>query len=180
MLVNQHDQIQRKKRCDFGGGNDLKTKEKIMSLETFLPLVELWKKEGKVVFTNGCFDILHLGHVDYLEKTRNLGSKLIIGLNTDKSISRIKGEFRPIQDQNCRAHIMAALQCVDAVILFDEETPINLIKAIKPDILAKGDDYQIENIIGADFVIKIGGEVTTIPLIEGYSTTKIIDKIKNT
>lgn len=156
------------------------TSQKILKLEEFQPILTSWKKDGKVVFTNGCFDILHLGHVDYLEKTKSLGSKMVVGLNTDKSVSRIKGETRPIQDQTSRARIIASLECVDAVILFDEETPYDLIKAMKPDILAKGDDYQIENIVGANIVIENGGEVKTIPLIEGYSTTKIIDKIKNT
>ncbi|MFN6944329.1 MAG: D-glycero-beta-D-manno-heptose 1-phosphate adenylyltransferase [Cytophagaceae bacterium] len=157
----------------------MKTEEKIVTVETILPLLNVWRKEGKIVFTNGCFDILHLGHVDYLEKTRNLGSRLIVGLNTDSSINRIKGKDRPIQDEVSRARILAALQCIDAVILFDQNTPLELIKAIKPDILSKGDDYTPDKIIGADFVIENGGTVKTVPLVKGYSTTKIISKILN-
>ncbi|WMJ71589.1 D-glycero-beta-D-manno-heptose 1-phosphate adenylyltransferase [Cytophagaceae bacterium ABcell3] len=156
----------------------MKTADKIKTIETIQPFLDVWRKEGKIVFTNGCFDILHLGHVDYLEKTRNLGHKLILGLNTDRSISTVKGPQRPVQDEVCRARVMASLACVDAVILFGEETPYNLIKAIKPDILAKGDDYTIDKIIGREIVVENGGEVLTVPLINGYSTTNIINKIK--
>jgi D-glycero-beta-D-manno-heptose 1-phosphate adenylyltransferase len=152
--------------------------DKIISKENILPLVNEWKKNGKVVFTNGCFDILHLGHVDYLEKARKLGDKLILGLNTDKSIQRIKGPERPITDEHSRARVIAALGFVDAVILFDEETPHDLISYLKPDILVKGDDYTMENIIGADVVLQNGGTVKTVPLVKGYSTSNIISKIK--
>ncbi|MFL5729742.1 MAG: D-glycero-beta-D-manno-heptose 1-phosphate adenylyltransferase [Cytophagaceae bacterium] len=155
------------------------TSDKILSKEKALPLVNEWKKNGKVVFTNGCFDILHLGHVDYLEKARNLGDKLVLGLNTDKSISRIKGPDRPITDQNSRARVIAALAFVDAVILFDEETPYDLISYLKPDILVKGDDYSLSDIVGADVVINNGGTVKTVSLVKGYSTSNIISKIKN-
>jgi D-glycero-beta-D-manno-heptose 1-phosphate adenylyltransferase len=155
----------------------LNTSEKIKTIETILPLIPLWKKEGKIVFTNGCFDILHLGHVDYLEKARNLGQKLIVGLNTDSSVQRIKGPSRPVQDELCRARLLASMQFVDAVILFDQETPFDLIASIKPDILVKGNDYTIDKIIGAEIVMENGGEVKTIAFIDGYSTSKIIDKI---
>lgn len=154
--------------------------DKITTKEKLSALIPEWKKEGKVVFTNGCFDILHLGHVDYLEKARNLGKKLIVGLNTDQSVQRLKGVNRPICDENSRARVMAALAFVDAVILFDEETPLDLISYLKPDILVKGNDYSIENIVGADIVIKNGGRVETVPLVNGYSTTRVIEKIKTT
>jgi D-glycero-beta-D-manno-heptose 1-phosphate adenylyltransferase len=155
------------------------TSGKIFKKEEALPLINEWKKKGKVVFTNGCFDLLHLGHVDYLEKARNLGDKLILGLNTDKSIQRFKGPERPITDEYSRARVIASLEFVDAVILFDEETPHDLISYLKPDILVKGDDYDIKNIVGADVVLRNGGTVKTVSLVEGYSTSNIISKIKN-
>jgi rfaE bifunctional protein nucleotidyltransferase chain/domain len=154
---------------------------KITDISTAQQLVKHWKHQGYcVVFTNGCFDIVHIGHVDYLEKSRSLGDKLILGLNSDSSVRRIKGEKRPIVEENARARVMAALEFVDAVVFFDEDTPLRLIETIKPDILVKGDDYTLENIIGADFVIKNGGSVKTIPLVKGFSTSNIVEKIKNT
>jgi rfaE bifunctional protein nucleotidyltransferase chain/domain len=138
-----------------------------------------WKANGmKIVFTNGCFDILHLGHVDYLEKARNLGDKLVVGLNSDSSIKKIKGPGRPVLDESARSRILASLSFVDAVILFSEETPLDLIRALKPDILVKGNDYVAENIVGAEFVKSYGGSIKTIDLIQGYSTSGIINKIK--
>ena len=153
---------------------------KILDLAQASAQVAQWQQSGlKVVFTNGCFDILHLGHVDYLEKARQLGDRLVLGLNTDASVSRLKGPLRPVVSQYARARLMAALGFVDTVILFDEPTPLQLIEALKPNILVKGDDYTLQNIVGADFVIAKGGVVKTIPLVEGYSTTRLIDKIKN-
>ncbi|MEQ8362357.1 MAG: D-glycero-beta-D-manno-heptose 1-phosphate adenylyltransferase [Cyclobacteriaceae bacterium] len=141
--------------------------------------VEEWRNQGqKIVFTNGCFDILHLGHVDYLEKAAALGDRLVIGLNTDDSVSRFKGPERPIQDQNSRARILSSLQFVDMVVLFNEDTPLELISSLIPDILVKGSDYLAENIVGAEVVKKNGGEVKTIDFVSGYSTSRIIDKIK--
>lgn len=155
------------------------TSEKILRLDQAIAQVQAWQQKGqKIVFTNGCFDLVHLGHIDYLEKARNLGDKLVLGLNTDASVSRIKGPLRPVVNQEARARLMAALSFVDTVILFDEPTPLQLIEALKPDILVKGDDYSIETIVGADFVIANGGDVKTIALVEGYSTTKLIEKIK--
>ncbi len=155
------------------------TSNKINSLNDAIELVKNWKSaDNKVVFTNGCFDIVHLGHIDYLEKARNLGTKLVLGLNTDASVNRLKGPTRPVVNEYARARMMAAFEFVDAVILFDEPTPLQLIEAIKPDILVKGDDYTVETIVGSDFVIGNGGEVKTISLVEGYSTTKLIEKIK--
>ena len=140
-------------------------------------LVKWRSTNQKVVFTNGCFDLLHLGHVDYLAKARGLGDKLIIGLNTDASVKRLKGPSRPIKDELSRAHILAAMQFVDAVIFFDEETPIDLISRVKPDVLVKGGDYTIEGIVGHEFVLKNGGEVCTIEFVAGYSSSTLIDKI---
>lgn len=155
------------------------TKDKIVSLHEASQLVQEWKNEGqKVVFTNGCFDILHLGHVDYLEKARNLGTKLVLGLNTDASISRLKGAERPIVPENARARVIASLAFVDLVVLFSEDTPLKLIKTLEPSILVKGNDYTIEQIVGAKEVLEKGGQVKTIELVEGFSTSNIVEKIK--
>ena len=157
----------------------METSRKILPLDKGINKINEWKKNGhKVVFTNGCFDILHLGHLDYLEKSRNLGDRLVIGLNTDGSVRQLKGPNRPINSELSRARMLAALAFVDLVITFDEETPLELIKKVKPDILIKGKDYSIENIVGAEFVLGNGGEVKTIEILEGYSTTEIINKIK--
>lgn len=131
-----------------------------------------------MVFTNGCFDILHLGHIDYLEKAQALGSKLIVGLNADTSVKRLKGPERPVNPQVARARMLAALAFVDAVVLFEEDTPLTLIETLAPDVLVKGGDYEISNIVGAPFVMNNGGKVLTIPLVQGYSTTNIINKVK--
>jgi rfaE bifunctional protein nucleotidyltransferase chain/domain len=140
----------------------------------------VWKQENQqVVFTNGCFDILHLGHVDYLEKARQTGTKMIVGVNADSSVRQLKGPSRPVNNEYARARILAALEFVDLVIIFEEETPLNLINELQPDILVKGDDYSIETIVGAKEVIAHGGKVTTIPLVPTYSTTNIIQKLKN-
>jgi rfaE bifunctional protein nucleotidyltransferase chain/domain len=140
----------------------------------------VWKQENQhVVFTNGCFDILHLGHVDYLEKARQTGTKMIVGVNADSSVRQLKGPSRPVNNEYARARILAALEFVDLVIIFEEETPLNLINELLPDILVKGDDYSIDTIVGAKEVIAHGGKVTTIPLVPTYSTTNIIQKLKN-
>ncbi|MBX2843437.1 MAG: D-glycero-beta-D-manno-heptose 1-phosphate adenylyltransferase [Flammeovirgaceae bacterium] len=155
------------------------TKAKIYKMEDLLKVRACWKNANeKVVFSNGCFDILHLGHVDYLEKAANLGERMIIGLNTDASVSKLKGPGRPINTEYARARLLASLEFVDAIILFGEETPLELITEILPDILVKGNDYAIENIVGAKEVIANGGEVKTISLVEGFSTTNIITKIQ--
>ena len=152
--------------------------DKIVTRLELVQQVTSWKAQRlRVVFTNGCFDLLHLGHVDYLEKAKQLGDKLIVAVNTDASVSRLKGPERPLQDEMSRARIMASLLFVDTVVLFDEETPYELIKTVLPDILVKGDDYAIENIVGQDIVLENGGEVKTIQLVKGYSTSGIVDKI---
>ncbi|MBK0382208.1 D-glycero-beta-D-manno-heptose 1-phosphate adenylyltransferase [Pedobacter sp. SD-b] len=148
------------------------------SLNDFESQLEIWKKEKQqLVFTNGCFDIMHLGHVDYLSKAADLGTKLIVGLNSDASTKNLKGPTRPICNQKSRAGLLAALFFVDAVILFDEQTPINLISRILPDVLVKGADYNIDQIVGAKEVLANGGEVKTISFLEGYSTSSIEQKI---
>ena len=132
----------------------------------------------KIVFTNGCFDLLHDGHLELLIKAKQLHGKLIVGINNDASVKRLKGESRPIKNQNSRLLQLAALQMVDGVILFEEDTPLDLIKKIEPDILVKGGDYQIETIVGAKEVMANGGRVEVIPLVEGFSTTNLIQKMK--
>ncbi len=137
-----------------------------------------WKKEGKkIVFSNGCFDILHRGHIEYLAKASALGDILIIGLNADISVKRIKGKTRPINDEHARAILLAALSFVDGVVLFEEDTPYNLINLIKPDIIVKGKDYKVRNVVGYDILKKYGGQVKTIKLVNGYSTSDIEKKI---
>jgi rfaE bifunctional protein nucleotidyltransferase chain/domain len=134
--------------------------------------------EKKVVFTNGCFDIIHLGHTDYLSKAASLGDEMIVGLNSDASIRSIKGSSRPVQDEKARAYIMASFSFVSKVVIFGEDTPLELIQYIQPDILVKGSDYAIDEIVGADVVKAKGGEIKTIDLVKGYSTTSIIEKLK--
>ena len=131
------------------------------------------------MFTNGVFDLLHPGHVDYLAKAADLGDSLIVGLNADASVKKLnKGALRPLQSEWARAYVLSALESVKAVIIFSEETPLNLINAIQPDVLVKGGDYTIDTIVGAKEVLALGGEVKVIPFLEGYSTTAIEQKIK--
>ncbi|NOU45773.1 MAG: D-glycero-beta-D-manno-heptose 1-phosphate adenylyltransferase [Bacteroidales bacterium] len=151
---------------------------KIYSWGSLAVQLESWRQQHKkIVFTNGCFDILHLGHVDYLSKAADLGDVMILGLNTDKSVSRIKGPERPVNDEKSRSLIMASLQFVDAVVLFDEPTPYELICLVQPDVLVKGKDYRAEDVVGYDIVTAKGGKVITLDLVEGYSTSGIIQKI---
>jgi D-glycero-beta-D-manno-heptose 1-phosphate adenylyltransferase len=131
----------------------------------------------KIVFTNGCFDIIHRGHVEYLLKAAKLGNMLIVGLNTDSSVKKLKGTNRPLQDQETRSRVLASMYFVNYVVLFGEDTPYELIKVVRPDILVKGGDYKPEDIVGYDIVTKYGGQVTTIPLIKGYSTSSVIKKL---
>ena len=154
------------------------TANKIHTLSEAIAQVADWRNAGqRVVFTNGCFDIVHLGHIDYLEKARALGQILVVGLNTDASVSRIKGPLRPVVNQTARARLMAALAFVDLVVLFDEPTPLELIEHLRPDVLVKGDDYTPATIVGADFVLAHGGTVETIALVPGYSTSSLIEQI---
>jgi rfaE bifunctional protein nucleotidyltransferase chain/domain len=143
-------------------------------------VVKTWKdNEQCVVFTNGCFDILHLGHIDYLEKAKLKGDKLIIGLNSDHSVRKLKGNQRPINSIMARSRMLAAIEFVDLVIEFNEDTPLILIESLVPDVLVKGGDYNKENIVGAESVLISGGSVEVIEFTDGYSTTKLIDQLKN-
>lgn len=152
---------------------------KIHTWETLKTQVATWQAQGKkIVFSNGCFDLVHKGHIDYLNRAADLGDILVMGLNTDASVSKLKGPHRPIQDEQSRLLIMAALQCVSAVVLFNEETPYDLIKLVQPDVLVKGSDYQPENIVGYDIVTAKGGMVKTIDFLPGYSTSAIEKRIK--
>lgn len=153
-------------------------KNKLLSREALETKLAEWRSAGEtIVFTNGCFDILHRGHVEYLAQAADLGDKLIVGLNTDASVKRLKGENRPVNDEKSRALLLSALQFVDAVVFFDEDTPYELIKQVQPDILVKGNDYKPEEIVGYDIVIAKGGKVLTIDLVEGFSTTNIIKRL---
>ena len=155
-------------------------KNKILSTNELLNWLAIWRFQSKkIVWTNGCFDLLHLGHIDYLSKAKNQGNILIVGVNSDASVRKIKKEGRPITDEISRSTLVAALHVVDAVILFDDETPYELIKLIQPDVLVKGSDYNAEDIVGYDVVQAKGGEVVTIDFLKGYSTTAIEEKIKN-
>ena len=152
---------------------------KIYNLDNLTPLVETWRIDGnKVVFTNGCFDVIHRGHIELLARTADLGDKLIIGLNSDKSIQKIKGKDRPIIDEQSRAILLAALSFVDAIVLFSEDTPLKLISSLLPDVLAKGGDYKIKNIVGNEIVQRNGGKIKLVSFLDGFSSTTIIDKIK--
>ena len=133
-------------------------------------------KNHKIVFTNGCFDLLHVGHVRYLQEARSFGQFLVVAVNADSSVKALKGPSRPIQNENDRAEILAALECVSATILFSEETPEKIIKLIKPDVLVKGGDWKIEQIVGADFVQSYGGKVKSLKFVDGRSTTSLIEK----
>jgi len=153
-------------------------RNKILSGQALARALAIWRfHDRKIVFTNGCFDILHLGHIDYLAKAADLGHVLVIGLNTDASASRMKGPQRPLQVQDSRAMVLASLGFVTAVVLFDEETPYELIHLVQPDILVKGADYKPEEIVGYDIVKAKGGEVVTLEFLQGYSTTGIVEKI---
>ena len=152
---------------------------KIHTKESLIRQCLVWRAKGqKIVFTNGCFDILHHGHLDYLAKAADMGNVLIVGVNTDDSVHKLKGPERPVTNEKDREFQLSSLLCVDAVCLFDEDTPLELIQALKPDVLVKGGDYNIDNIVGASFVKSYGGKVEIVPFVQGYSTTGIIEYIK--
>ncbi len=155
-----------------------KIQSKIQGRSQLTETAAHWRAQGeRIVFTNGCFDLLHFGHVHYLAAARDLGHRLVVGVNSDASVQRLKGPGRPIQDERTRLHLLAALACVDAVVLFEEDTPYGLIAAIKPNVLVKGGDWLPAQIVGADLVLADGGEVCSLPFVEGFSTTKIEQKI---
>nr|WP_287411810.1 D-glycero-beta-D-manno-heptose 1-phosphate adenylyltransferase [Pseudodesulfovibrio sp.] len=153
---------------------------KLMSIRTFLKKKAEFMPGHKLVFTNGCFDVLHSGHVDLLTRTRALGDSLVLGLNSDESVKMLgKGDDRPLNNQDDRAFVLAGLTCVDYVVIFHESTPLELIKACRPQVLVKGGDWPVDTIVGADVVEKAGGEVHSLPLLEGYSTTDFLEKVRN-
>uniref|UniRef100_A0A7C5SY89 D-glycero-beta-D-manno-heptose 1-phosphate adenylyltransferase n=1 Tax=Thermocrinis ruber TaxID=75906 RepID=A0A7C5SY89_9AQUI len=149
----------------------------IVELKELLELLEKVRGKKKIVFTNGCFDILHAGHADYLNKAKSLGDILVVGINSDASVKRIKGEKRPILPQQMRAYLLDNLKPVDYVVIFEEDTPLELIKAIKPDVLVKGADWDLERIVGAEFVLSYGGRVERIPFSFDISTSKVIERV---
>ena len=152
--------------------------KKIVTREEAQRIVTEWKAQGeKVVFTNGCFDIIHKGHVCYLAQARDLGTKLVLGLNTDASIKRLKGDSRPIKEEESRALTVASFAFIDLVVLFDEDTPHELISLLVPNVLVKGSDYKVQDIVGADVVLQHGGEVKTIDFVQGFSTTNYVKKL---
>ncbi len=149
------------------------------NFETITTTVRTWKSTGeKIVFTNGCFDLIHYGHLHYLAQAAALGDRLIVGLNSDESVKRLKGEQRPIKDEINRSFLLASLACVDGVVLFSEDTPLNLINLIRPNILVKGGDWQPHQIVGSDIVLKDGGTVKSLTFVEGHSTTSLVEKIQ--
>jgi D-beta-D-heptose 7-phosphate kinase/D-beta-D-heptose 1-phosphate adenosyltransferase len=154
--------------------------KKVFSLNDLVREVENLRRGKKIVFTNGCFDLLHVGHIRYLQEARALGDYLIVALNSDLSVRQLKGPDRPVQTQDDRCEILAALECVSAVTCFNEPTPLAVIEKIQPDILVKGGDWAVEKIVGADFVIEKGGSVKSLPFHQGRSTTGLIDKILKT
>lgn len=152
----------------------------VKNFETIESSLAPFRSAGKkIVFTNGCFDLLHVGHVRYLQEARQLGDLLVIGVNSDASVKRLKGPTRPVQVENDRAEILAALAAVDFTVIFTEDTPENLIHKVKPDILVKGGDWQIDQIVGAPFVQSYGGKVMSLQFVDGKSTTKLIEKAQN-
>lgn len=154
-------------------------RNKIITPAEITPLLGYWKYlKDKVVFTNGCFDLLHRGHVEYLAKAASLGDHLLIGLNTDASVRRLKGQGRPLVDEQSRAFVLSALSFVAHVIFFDEDTPEKLIQQVAPDVLVKGGDYKEDEIVGSEFVKANGGEVEVMPLLEGFSTSDLVGKIR--
>ena len=157
-----------------------KLKAKIFNIKDLSQIIKKWRLNGdKIIFTNGCFDLIHLGHLEILARSADLGDKLIVALNSDVSIKKIKGNSRPIIEEDSRAKQLAAIEFIDAVILFNEDTPYDLINILKPDVLTKGGDYKKNDIVGNQLINKEQGEVVIIPLTQGYSTTSILEKIKN-
>ena len=155
-------------------------RSKIFNREDFQPKRHVWRfRKQKVVFTNGCFDLLHPGHIHYLAKAADYGDHLVVGINSDRSVQRIKGANRPVKDETTRSTILAALHFVDAVLIFDEDTPYELIRFVEPDVLVKGGDYHENDIVGADFVRKNGGEISVIDLLEGHSSSDIMHKVRS-
>jgi len=156
---------------------ELQAQEKVLPLQALRARVTAWRSEGEsVVFTNGCFDLLHIGHITLLEDARREGNRLIVAINSDASVQKLKGPTRPIVGENERGRVLAALAAVDAVVVFDEPTPLNLIEALRPDVIVKGGDYNEDTVVGAKEVQSWGGRVKIVPIVEGFSTSKLIAK----
>ena len=152
---------------------------KIYALASIRGQCQEWREAGKkIVFTNGCFDLLHYGHLHYLHQARDLGDILLLGLNSNASVKRLKGNHRPVKDEKSRIYLLAALSCIDALVVFEEDTPLKLIEQVQPDVLVKGGDWAVEEIVGSELVLARGGEVKCLDFIEGYSTTLLEQKIK--
>jgi rfaE bifunctional protein nucleotidyltransferase chain/domain len=159
---------------------NLNFSDNILTKDQLVDQSKKWKETGKkVVFTNGCFDILHRGHLQILTTSASFGDVLVVGINTDASVKRLKGPLRPVNDEAFRSIMLASLRYVDAVVLFDEPTPLSLIEDIMPDVLVKGGDYTVNQIVGAEEVLQNGGKVEIVPIVKGYSTTKLIESIQN-
>jgi D-glycero-beta-D-manno-heptose 1-phosphate adenylyltransferase len=154
---------------------------RLLDLAVATRMANIWRfKDERIVFTNGCFDILHRGHVEYLQEAAALGDRLIVGLNSDASVRRLgKGPDRPLNDEHARASLLCALRCVDAVVLFGEDDPLLLIRVLKPDVLVKGGDWKPEQIVGADVVKAYGGEVRSLRFVEGFSTSGLLARLRN-
>jgi D-beta-D-heptose 7-phosphate kinase/D-beta-D-heptose 1-phosphate adenosyltransferase len=153
----------------------LHAEDKVVTREELVVRAALWRANGeRVVFTNGCFDLLHVGHIKVLEQSRSFGDRLIVAINSDASVSGLKGPTRPIVDEGARARVLAALAAVDAVVVFGEPTPLELIVAVRPDVIVKGGDYDVDTVVGAREVMLWGGQVKIVPLVEGFSTTRLI------
>ena len=154
---------------------------RLFELVPLVRLCNVWRlKSDRIVFTNGVFDILHRGHVEYLEEAAALGDRLVVGLNSDSSVQRLgKGPDRPLNDQHSRALVLAALRCVDAIVIFDHDTPLELITAIRPDVLVKGGDWKPEQMVGSDVLKTYGGEVRSLKLVDGFSTTALVERIRH-
>jgi D-glycero-beta-D-manno-heptose 1-phosphate adenylyltransferase len=153
--------------------------KKILDRESLVNQSAEWKKQGKrIVFTNGCFDILHRGHLQILTDSAAAGDILVVGLNTDASVRKLKGENRPVNEESFRALMMASIQIVDAVTLFEEDTPLQLIRVLEPDVIVKGGDYTIDQIVGGEDVLRRGGEIKIVPIVKGYSTSALIEAIQ--
>lgn len=151
---------------------------KIFDLQELADQIAVWRRQGDlIVFTNGCFDILHAGHIKYLEAASNLGQRMIVAVNDDASVKRLKGATRPINILDSRMYLLASLSCIDGVVAFPEDTPLEVIKKLQPDILVKGGDYNPETIVGAQEVISWGGKVEVIPFVEGFSTSRLESRI---
>lgn len=163
--------------------NFSKIQQKLQSFESITDTLAQWRAAGqRIVFTNGCFDLLHYGHLHYLAQAKDLADRLVVGLNSAASVRRLKGPHRPINDELTRTHLLASLQMIDAVVVFESDTPLELIKIVQPEILVKGGDWKPEQIVGSDLVLARGGQVLSLPFVEGYSTTnieqKILDRVK--